>query len=726
MRPQYQRLSVWFGFLVFAILLAANALVLRRAVGIQINNAQWMNHTNEVMIQLGQIQSMLVDAETAQRGYLYTGDPKYLEPFESSKHVDAHINTLEALVSDNREQASNIPLLRDLARQKLDELSSTISLYQLGKGSEGRSVVISDRGKQIMDRIRTLLQQMRERERALYDARTRQTLASQRTTLLSIYALTLASLAGLLVLCLWILRVIKLREQHAEAIRRQEEWWRITLTSIGDGVIATDSKALITFMNPVAESITGFSMRAAVGRGLDEVFPLFNEETLKKVPNPIEKVLASGVIAGIANHTVVKSRDGSFVAIEDSAAPIRDAANQIIGVVLVFRDARRERQLAQKQKQAEESIRASEARLQLAASAANLGLWSWKIDSDEILANDQCKGLFGLSPSDHFGYLTVMRIIHPDDRQQTEAAIVEAIKTRELYKAEYRVVHKDGSVRWISAAGRCSYNDNGEPRILSGACVDITERRTVEEAVRVSHSLSATARLAHELAHHVNNPLAIVSQSLYLLSEPATDPAIRSELLGFAHEGVERVARIARQLLSLHTANRDPSIVRITDLLDDVIDAYTSAFPPGSIEIYRDYESAGEVLASEGEIRQLCSNLIANAFEHAKSGGKIAVRVAESFDSILGKRGIRLLVVDNGPGIPEEIQRRLFEVFFSTKDAKGSGLGLWTVRSIVHKYGGAIRWRTSTRHGRSGTAFQVFIPATQSTSHRQRPAGNVA
>jgi len=93
MRPRLQRLGLWFGCLVFAILLVVNALVLRRAVGIQINNATWIDHTNQVVIELGQIQSILLDTETGQRGYLYTGDAQYLEPFAVASQVDAHIDT---------------------------------------------------------------------------------------------------------------------------------------------------------------------------------------------------------------------------------------------------------------------------------------------------------------------------------------------------------------------------------------------------------------------------------------------------------------------------------------------------------------------------------------------------------------------------------------------------------------------------------------------------------
>ena len=574
MRRLYQRLGVSLGFVIFAVLLIANALILRRAVVGQIKNSQWMEHTNHVLLQLEQVQSLLTDAETGQRGYLYTGEKNYLDPFDASRGIDSHLDTLEFLVADNPEQAQPLQELRRLAHEKIQELSDTVELYQSGKASEARARVISGRGKQIMDRLRVVIADMRSREAALYAARERQTEASQRRTLLSIYALTLVSLVGFLVLCAWILLDIRQRERHAADIQEREQT------------------------------------------------------------------------------------------------------------------------------------------LQLAASAGDLGLWSWKVGNQELVASDRCRALFGLRPADKFDYATALAIIHPEDREKTETAIREAVRDGTPYKAQYRIFWGDGSIHWISAAGRCFYDSNGTPGGLSGACVDITERRAAEEAVRTSHSLSAASRVAHELAHHINNPLAIVAQSLYLLSDAATRPDLRESLLHSAQDATERIARISRQLLGLYSPYATPSQARIAELLDDAIDAYASGFPKGSVDIFRDYQSRGELLASSTDVRQLCSNLVANAFEHAQLGGKIAVRVSQRRHPVSGQSGIYLLVVDNGSGIPEPYRERLFEAFFSTKEMKGSGLGLWTARSIANKYGGSIRWKTSTRNGSSGSAFRVFIPTS--------------
>jgi PAS domain S-box-containing protein len=128
----------------------------------------------------------------------------------------------------------------------------------------------------------------------------------------------------------------------AEALRSREEKLSVTLNSIGDAVLATDAERRITRMNPIAEQLTGWTLAEAQGRPVDEVFRIINEETREPALIPVDDVLATGDIHGLANHTVIISRNGTEFPIADSAAPIRDLAGRIIGVVLVFRDVSKE------------------------------------------------------------------------------------------------------------------------------------------------------------------------------------------------------------------------------------------------------------------------------------------------------------------------------------------------------------------------------------------------
>jgi PAS domain S-box-containing protein len=148
---------------------------------------------------------------------------------------------------------------------------------------------------------------------------------------------------GLVLLAYFIIRQLNLRERHAREMRAREEWFRVTLTSIGDAVIATDQNGLVTFLNPVAEALTGFTTAQALNKNILDTFPIFNETTLAPVTNPVARVIAEGRAMGLANHTVLRRVDGSLTPIDDSAAPIRDDNGNLIGVVLVFRDITHEK-----------------------------------------------------------------------------------------------------------------------------------------------------------------------------------------------------------------------------------------------------------------------------------------------------------------------------------------------------------------------------------------------
>jgi PAS domain S-box-containing protein len=344
MQALYKKFSVITGFALLLIILTVNAYITRRQVAVQVENHSWTAHTEQVLLQLNVIESLLKDAETGQRGYLYTTDPKYLAPYNTAaSQIDTHIQTLAELTADNSGQQDRVTALRKLSHDKLNELAQTISLYQAGKPEEARALVLSDKGKLIMDDIRALMSQMLAEEKSLLASRTVAYEKSVRDTILSIYLASVVAAIGIALLAFYILREMALRERHAAQIRQREEWFRVTLTSVGDGVIATDERGNVNFLNPVAEALSGRKTVEVKGKPVHEAFPIFNEYTRQPVQNPVAKVMESGRVVGLANHTVLQRKDGTFIPIEDSAAPIRDDRDQLVGVVLVFRDATHER-----------------------------------------------------------------------------------------------------------------------------------------------------------------------------------------------------------------------------------------------------------------------------------------------------------------------------------------------------------------------------------------------
>jgi len=344
MQTFLRRFSVIAGFALLVLLLAGNALITKRQLNVQISNQEWVLHTRHVLYELEQTESLLLEAETGQRGYLLTGKPEYLEPYNHAvAEIDGHIAALASLTADNPTEQANVEKLRMRAHQKLDELAETIGLYRAGNIEQAKAIVASDRGLVAMENVRQVISTMENEEDALETTRTASYQRSITITNACILLATLAAAGGLVMLAYYILREHTVRDRHIAEIHAREEWFRVTLTSIGDAVIATDRDGVVTFFNPVAEKLTGISAAEATGRDVFTVFPIFNEFSGQVAENPVSKVMSLGVVVGLANHTALRHADGRLIPIEDSAAPIRDDAGQLIGVVLVFHDVSAER-----------------------------------------------------------------------------------------------------------------------------------------------------------------------------------------------------------------------------------------------------------------------------------------------------------------------------------------------------------------------------------------------
>jgi two-component system CheB/CheR fusion protein len=223
--------------------------------------------------------------------------------------------------------------------------------------------------------------------------------------------------------------------------------------------------------------------------------------------------------------------------------------------------------------------------------------------------------------------------------------------------------------------------------------------------------MAASGRIAATLAHEINNPLAAVTNLLFLLSEHGSlDEAARGYTRA-ADQEVARIARISKSTLALFRESSSPVSTKVVDAVESALTILESQIGAKKVVVQKDYRSDGTIEAFPGELRQVVANLINNGLDAVGTGGIISVRVVDSRDwSKLERRGLRILIADNGPGIPPEVRRTIFEPFFTTKGEKGTGLGLWVTQGVVQKYQGSVHFRSSTRPGRSGTYFSLFLP----------------
>jgi signal transduction histidine kinase len=300
-----------------------------------------------------------------------------------------------------------------------------------------------------------------------------------------------------------------------------------------------------------------------------------------------------------------------------------------------------------------------------------------------------------------------MESIHPDDRRQVHESISQAVAANGEYEIQYRVILSDKSIHWLEARGRTIMIGNTPVRML-GVAMDVTARKMAEEALRSSEKLAATGRLAASIAHEINNPLAAVTNALYILRTSKQVPEPAMEYVKTAEAELARVVHITKQTLGFYRELGVPVMTSIPRLLDEVLSAYDTKIEKSHIGIHKQYRG-GQLAGFPGELRQVFSNLVLNALEAVTATGTVSVRVKQTHNA-LEQQGIQITVADNGPGIQPAHLPRIFEPFFSTKETKGTGLGLWVSQGIVEKHGGTIRVRSSVETQHHGTCFVLFLP----------------
>ena len=282
---------------------------------------------------------------------------------------------------------------------------------------------------------------------------------------------------------------------------------------------------------------------------------------------------------------------------------------------------------------------------------------------------------------------------------------------------------KLGREAFIEATGRSASGNHMElslsmtphmeaPGILvafSAIIRDITNRKQAERALLQNEKLASVGRLASSIAHEINNPLEAVTNLLYLLQLRVADEETNS-LVTKAQRELDRVAHIATHTLRFHKQSSDRTEVDLHSVAGSVLELYQVRFENSGIAVINDSAEASPFLCFEGELRQILFNLVSNAFDAMRAGGRLVLRCRDVTLHPSCQRGIRITVADSGSGMDKDTLRQVFEPFFSTKGIGGTGLGMWITKDLVKKNEGTIRIRSSVRPGRSGTTVIMRFP----------------
>ena len=243
--------------------------------------------------------------------------------------------------------------------------------------------------------------------------------------------------------------------------------------------------------------------------------------------------------------------------------------------------------------------------------------------------------------------------------------------------------------------------------------IDITERRLAQDALRKSEKLAATGRLAASVAHEINNPLEAVTNLIFLLKNHCHLEADARGYVEMAEHEVRRIAEITQQTLRFFRQPTRPGTMNVAELLNAVLDLYRGRVNSLNVHVERRFDASLELFCYSGELRQVFANLIGNALDACQPGTHLWVRAHASHNwRHPEQKGIRFCVADRGCGMEKYVRDQIFEAFFTTKEATGTGLGLWVSHEIVRKHGGMIhvRSRAQSSGKTSGTVFELFFP----------------
>jgi PAS domain S-box-containing protein len=309
-----------------------------------------LDHSDQITAELQELQNLFVDQETGLRGFQLTGDPVMLAPWRSAAApIQRRFGDLQQMLAGDPAQMGRLTMLGSQYSQWRGFADAVLHQNAAALNASG----MNQRGKAMMDAIRATVGAMQLHEANLREEQYRHARLLQRRELLSLLLSFLIVGTTLAFFTRHHVRAISASylRRIAEITRRSEElsdsqqWFQTTLESIGDAVIACDMDGLVTFMNAVAEKLTGWAPGDAQGKPLESVFRIVHEQTRQAVENPVAQVRRLRKVIGLANHTLLIARDGGESVIDDSAAPIVNGAGKMLGVVLVFRDVTEERQM---------------------------------------------------------------------------------------------------------------------------------------------------------------------------------------------------------------------------------------------------------------------------------------------------------------------------------------------------------------------------------------------
>lgn len=498
----------------------------------------------------------------------------------------------------------------------------------------------------------------------------------------------------------------QLRDQHRE-LAQQEEDLRVTLDSIGDAVIATDASGLVTRMNPVAQTLTGWQLHEAKGKPITHIFKIIDAESQQVIENPVDKVIKTGKTVFLSNNTTLLSRDGSHFHISDSAAPIRNQDNEILGMVLIFNDVTEKYRLRQSAAQSERLLRSiMDNSPAIIYVKDRQGAFSY--------VNQQFLRTFEIEPEEVVGK-KLHEVFAQDVADEMHTNDLEVLSSGGVLEVEETASHKDGICIYTSTKFPLS-DEAGNIYAVCGISIDITERKQHEETLRRTQKMDALGKLTGGIAHDFNNMLGVILGYSELIQDALTeDDRLRKYINEIQHAG-ERGANLTRKLLSFSRPQQSENDrLNINELLLDRQDMLEKVL---TVRIHLQYqlqEDLWPVWINAGDLEDAIVNISINAMHAMENKGELIIetgnvsvaRGSREFSQAAPGEYVMISFTDTGTGMSKEVQEKIFDPFYTSKGNLGAGLGLSQVYGLVQTNGGFIDVDSTPGEG---TRITLYLP----------------
>lgn len=504
----------------------------------------------------------------------------------------------------------------------------------------------------------------------------------------------------------------QLRKTAEKNLNKEKRHLFVTLQSIGDGVITTDKKGMIVMMNPIAEKLTGWKQKEAVGQKMETVFRIINEITGEIVENPVYKVMQTQKNIELVNHTLLIRKDGIKIPIHDSGAPILNDDGKITGIILVFQDDTQKREILHKIEENEKKYRSL-----VDYSADHIFMLS--PDGNYLSSNNQTRS-FPLKEGEKLTGKSLKDVYSPEIAELYQNKIKEVIEINAPVYFEYELFDLNGDLFYHQNTLYPIFQDD-KIQAIGGICNDITERIKIQkekekmrQRLQQARKMESIGTLAGGIAHDLNNILfpVIGFTELSMSDLPESHP-VQENLQNVLNSAL-RAKNLVKRILtfSRHKLKKlKPTILK--PLVEEAVKLLKSTIP-ANIDIKTNlYDGRNMVLCDETEFHEVIMNLVTNAYHSIEPrGGKITINLNKADDGINSSspaaEHVCLSVSDTGCGIPREMIDKIFEPYMTTKEVgKGSGLGLSVVHGIVNNYNGQIKVESIPG---KGSVFNVYLP----------------